>query len=63
MAVEPFNQIVNILSTEGPMLNLMKNIQEVSEKKTFKEFMVLYLYIPQGQGQINPKRLTVSKQF
>ena len=24
-----------------------------SEKKTFKDFMVLYLYIAQGQGQID----------
>ena len=28
-AAKPFDQIINILSTEGPMLNLMKNVQEV----------------------------------
>ena len=33
-----FEQIVNILSTEGSMWNLMKTVQAVSEKKTFKEF-------------------------
>ena len=26
---EPFDQIVNILSTEGPMWNLMKIVQEL----------------------------------
>ena len=35
---EPFEQIVNILSTEGPMWNLVKIVQVVSEKKTFKDF-------------------------
>ena len=29
---EPFEQIVNILSTEGPMRNLVKIVQAVSEK-------------------------------
>ena len=47
---EPFEQIVNIPSTEGPMWNLVKIGQVVSEKKTFKDFMILYLYIAQGQG-------------
>ena len=41
---EPFEQIVNIPSTEGPMWNLMKIGQAISEK-TFKDFMILYLYI------------------
>ena len=48
---EPFEQIVNIPSTEGPMCNLKKMGQVVSEKKTFKDFMTLYLYIALGQGQ------------
>ena len=26
----------------------------VSEKKTFKDFMILYLYIAHGQGQTTP---------
>ena len=51
---EPCEQIVNIPSTEGPMLNLKKISQAVSEKKMFKDFMILYLYIVQGQGQIPP---------
>ena len=29
---EPFDLIVNTLSTEGPMWNLMKIVQAVSEK-------------------------------
>ena len=50
---EPFEQSVNIPLTEGPMWNLVKIGQVVSEKK-FKDFMVLYLYLAQGQGQITP---------
>ena len=34
---EPFEQIVNTLLTEGPMWNLVKIAQAVSEKKTFKK--------------------------
>ena len=34
--VEPFKQIVNTLSTEGSMWNLMKIALAVSEKKQFK---------------------------
>ena len=41
-SAEPFEQIVNIPSTEGPMWNL-KIGQAVSEKKT-KDFMILFLY-------------------
>ena len=26
----------------------------VSEKKTFKDYTILYIYIAQGQGQISP---------
>ena len=48
---EPFEQIVNILSTEGPMWNLVKTVQAVSEKKTFKDFTILYMYKAQGQSQ------------
>ena len=57
---EPFEQTVSILSTEGPMWNLVKIVQAVSEK-TCKEFMVLYIYMGQGQGQITPKMMTVTK--
>ena len=45
---EPFEQILNILSTEDPMWNLVKTIQSVSENKTFKDFTILYMYIFQG---------------
>ena len=34
---EPFKQITYTLSKEGPMWNLVKNAQVVSEKKTFKK--------------------------
>ena len=34
---------------------IWKICQVVSEKNTFKDFMVLYLYIAQGQGQITPR--------
>ena len=47
---EPYEQIVNIPLIEGPMWNLVKIGQVGSEKKTFKDFMILYLYITQGQG-------------
>ena len=50
---EPFEQSVNIPSTEGLMWNLVRIGQVVSEKM-FKDLMVLYLYIAQGQGQITP---------
>ena len=52
---EPFEQIGNTLSTEGPMSNLVKIAQAVSEKKTFKNNTILYMYIAQGQGQITPR--------
>ena len=51
---ESFEQIVNIPLIEGPMWHLVKIGQVGSEKKTFKDFMILYLYIAQGQGQITP---------
>ena len=60
---ETFNQTVNILSTEGPMRHVMKIVQEVSEKTTFKDFTILYMLTVQGQGQIAPKILMVFKQF
>ena len=51
---EPFEQIVNIPLSDGPMSNLVKIGQVVSEKKTFKDLMVFYMYITQGKGQIAP---------
>ena len=47
---EPFEQIVNILSTEvlvWTMWNLVQTVQGISEKKTFKDLTMLYMYIAQ----------------
>ena len=42
------------------MPNLVKIGQVVTEKM-FKDFTILYMYIAQGQGQIIPKILMVTK--
>ena len=52
-SAEPFKQIVNILS-KGPMLNLVKIAQVVSEKKIFKDSMIFYMYSP-GARANNPQ--------
>ena len=52
--MEPFEQILNILSIESPMRNQVKIVQVVSEK-TFKNYTILYKYIPKEQGQITPR--------
>ena len=49
---ETFEIIDNAPSTESPIWNLVKVGQAVSEKKTFKDYEILYMYIAQGQGQI-----------
>ena len=49
---EPFEQIDKNVSTEGPMWNLLKIAQAVSEKKTFKNYTILFMSIAQGHGQI-----------
>ena len=61
---EPFEHIDNTPSTGGPVCNLVKKCYAVSEKKTFKEYNVLYMYLAQGQGQIIPgdKLLTVTNR-
>ena len=41
---EPFDQIANILLTEGPIGNLVKIVQEVLEKM-LKDLKILYMYI------------------
>ena len=51
---EPFEQIVNTLSTDGPMWNLVKTAQAILEKKTFKNNTTLHMYMAQGQVQITP---------
>ena len=45
------------------MWNQVKTVQGVSEKKTVKNFMILYMNIAQGPRQITPKMLMVAKQF
>ena len=42
-SAEPFEQIGNTVSTEGPMSNLMKIAQVVSGKKTFDDNTILYM--------------------
>ena len=39
---EPFEQIDNMPSTEGPKCNLVKIGHAVSEKKMFKDYNILY---------------------
>ena len=41
------------LSTESPIY-LVKNNDAVSEKKTFKDNTILYMYIAPKQGKITP---------
>ena len=50
--VESSEQIDNMASTEGPKCNLVKIGQALSEKKPFKDYKILYMYIAQGQVQI-----------
>ena len=59
--VKPFEQTVNIPSKEGPMWNLVKIGQAVSEKKMYKDFTILHMFIANGQGQIILKILMVTK--
>ena len=54
MGAESFEKIINTFSTEGPVWNLVKTAQAVSEK-TFNNYIILYLYIVPGQGQITLK--------
>ena len=62
---EPFEQIGNTLSTEGPVWNLVKIAQAVSVLKTFKNYTILYMFITQGQGQITlgDKILIIAKMI
>ena len=45
---EQFEQTDNTPSTESPVWNLVKIGQAVSEKKTFKDYDILYMCIAQG---------------
>ena len=47
---EPFEQIDNTPSTEGQTWNLVKIGQANSEKKTFKDYENLYMYMYIAQG-------------
>ena len=51
---EPFKQIVNILSKEGPMWNMEKIAQAVSEKKIFKDNSFLQVYSPRARVDKTP---------
>ena len=44
---EQFEQIDNMPSTEGPKCNLGKIGQAVSDKKMFKDYEIVYMYIAQ----------------
>ena len=49
---ELFEQIGNTLSTECPHMKSSENCSSSFEKKIFKHYTILYMYIAQGQGQI-----------
>ena len=46
---EPFEQIDDIPSPEGPIWNLVKIGHAFSEKNTFDDYTILYMYIAQEQ--------------
>ena len=65
---EPFERTVNTFLTEGligPMWNLVNIRPAIKEKKTYKDYMILYIYVTQGQRQITPgdKILIVTNKF
>ena len=51
---EPFKQIVKILLTEGHVFNMVK-ISQRFQRRPFKKYTFLYMYIGQGQGQIKAR--------
>ena len=51
---EPFKQIINNPSTEGLKWNLLKTIQMVSGKKTFKDYSFIHINSP-GAREDNPR--------
>ena len=61
---EWFEHIDNMPSKEGQKCNLVKIGQAVTEKKTFTDYKILYMYIVQGQGEITQedKILIVTKR-
>ena len=58
---ERFEQSDNMPSTEGT--NLVKIIQAVLQKKTFKDYEIQYMYIAQGQGQITKEDILLILGF
>ena len=56
---DQFEQIDNMPSKEGPMCNLVKIGQTDTEKKTFKDYQILYMYTAQGQEQINQDKILI----
>ena len=38
-----------------PQVKYVKVAQVISEKRTFKIYTILYMYITQGQGQTTPR--------
>ena len=52
---EPFEQIVNTPLKRRSYVKCGENLSIVSDKKTFKNYTILYMYIALGQGQINPR--------
>ena len=48
---KPFEQMT-ISLRQYPLWNLMKIGQAVTEKKMFKDYTILYMYITQGHEQI-----------
>ena len=57
-----FKQIVNTLSTEGCMWNVVKITLAISEK-TFKNYTILYMYIGRKADNPQGKKQIISKKF
>ena len=60
---DPFEQNVDTPLTKGPwapMYKLVKTGQAVSQKKMFKDYTILYMYIAQEQSQTTPRRQNVN---
>ena len=60
---EPFEQIGKTLLKEDPMWNLIEIAQALSEKKTFKNYTILYMYIAPWQGQTTLRGQNVNYNY
>ena len=56
----PFNRKPDVKSGENWSSGFR---EEDVKKKTLKNFKVLYLYIAQGQGQVTPPSLILTKTY